>query len=103
MQELKNIKVDLIDPLKIIDKNNSNDIDNFFLTLGLIYNDLKGLIIFYRHCKEKYVIKKDNEGLTFKNSELAGLQLQIQRLMIGLVRETIKFIYKKRLIIESSE
>jgi hypothetical protein len=100
MEELNNIKIDTLKPYKLIDKSKLNEIDNFFLTLGLIYNDLKGLVIFYRLSEEKYLVKEE-EGLTFRNGELGGLKLQIYRLMIGLIRETIKFIYLKQSTIKS--
>ena len=100
MEELNDIKIDTIRPSKLVNRSEINEIDNFFLTLGLIFNDLKGLMIFYRHCEEKYLVQ-ENEGLTFRNGELGGLKLQVHRLMIGLIREAIKYIHKKKDLIKS--
>jgi hypothetical protein len=93
-------KLNGIDPEKLIDKNNTQDIDTFFLVLGLIFNDLKGLVLFDRTIIETYERPEVNEA-TAHAGEHAGIRYQIIRLLIGLVSEFSTFLKINKKTIES--
>lgn len=95
-----NCVLESIPPSKIIDKSNINDIDNLFLSLGLIFNDLKGIILFNDILKKEYIKPKDNE-ISAHGGEYAGIQLQILKLSVALVDEFFLELEKNKEIIKS--
>lgn len=85
-KERFNCILESINPSKLIDKNKSDDIDNFFLALGLIYNDLKGLILFNNLLKKNY--SEPHPGKIDSHSgEYVGTQVQINKLSVALISE----------------
>ncbi|MEK7644926.1 MAG: hypothetical protein AAB391_01185 [Patescibacteria group bacterium] len=89
-------KYEGIVPSKILDKDNQTELDNFFLMLGVIFNDLKGLLFFSNLLKNTYrpLSKEESVGQTTSAhlGEFSGLNLQISRLIIGLISEFILFL-----------
>lgn len=85
---------------KIIDKSNVDDIDNLFLSLGLIFNDLKGIILFNDLIKRNY--KKPIPGeINAHAGEYAGIQLQIVKLSVALIDEFFIVLEKNKDTIKS--
>lgn len=78
----------------------SDDMQNFFLILGLIFNDLKGLLFFRKLIGDIYREPKDNE-ITAHAGEHNGLINQINRLVMSTVSEFFIFIDKNKTIINS--
>ena len=81
-------------------KEGKNDLDDFFLTLALIYNDMKGITLFQVLLNEHY------EPLSSKidphNGELGGLNIHIIRIFSGLIEEFLNFLAENP-IIESKD
>jgi len=80
-----------ISPGKIIAREEPGDLDNFFLVLSLIYNDLKGLISFdvlIRGVYETPIDPKPN----VHSGEYSGIRLHIERLLIGMTSEFFVFL-----------
>lgn len=88
-----------IKPSKIINKSNIDDIDNLFLSLGLIFNDLKGIILFSDLLKKDY-IKPISEEISAHSGEYAGVQLQILKLSVALIDEFFIVIEKNQDVIK---
>lgn len=94
--------LDNIVPSKLINQNDVKDLDCFFLVLGLIYNDLKGLILFDVTIREIYEKPTDFEP-TVHAGEYSGIRLQIERLMIGLVSEFFVFLRENKATLNSTQ
>lgn len=96
-------KYEGIVPSKIIDKNKQTELDNFFLMLGVIFNDLKGLLFFSDLLKNTYrpLSKEESTGQTTSVhlGESAGLNLQVSRLIIGLVNEFFSFLRENETVL----
>jgi len=93
-EELKEIK-----PSKIILKNTNNDIDDFFLVLGLFFNDLKGLNFYLMKLEEwknEFKVDMPDNKATSYIGEYSGMALQLQRLIIGSIYELTEFLEKNK-------
>lgn len=95
---LQNIK-----PLRLIGKT-EDPLENFFLVLSLIFNDLKGLIALDQLIKDVYRLP------TSKPMEISahaggyhGAIFQINRLLSGLVNEFLEFVKHNEKVINSFE
>lgn len=93
--ELKNI-----DPRKIVDENEKDNIGSFFLGLGVIFNDLKGLIWFNKMLNDNYETPSIDET-TSHAGNYAGIAMQIQKLMAGIINEFFIFIEKNKTIFQN--
>jgi len=89
-----------IQPSKIIDKSNVDDVDNLFLSLGLIFNDLKGIILFNDLIKKHYEKPIPGE-INAHAGEYAGIQLQIVKLSVALIDEFLKVLEKNKSTVNS--
>lgn len=89
-----------ISPIHLIDEKNKNNLQSFFLILGLIFNDLKGLIFFQKIIEDNY--RKPNADETSAHAgEYSGLMVQADKLLIATVGEFYKFIDENRVILSS--
>jgi hypothetical protein len=91
-------KLESIAAGKLINKEKPNDFDSFFLILGLIYNDLKDLLLFldlfnknYRHPEPD-----GSEPASVHLGQWGGIQNHLNRLFIGFISEFLIFIDKNR-------
>src|SRR5574343_423836 len=92
-----------IDPRRIIDpKKSNNDIDNFFLVLGLVFNDLKGIVLFERMLLEKFR-KPEFVEVSIQCGEYNGFSLQISKVFGGIINEFFKFLSKNKKILLKGE
>lgn len=78
-----------------IESSTNRDLENFFLILGLIFNDLKGLLFFSRIIEENYR-KPELDEVNFHSGEYNGLKLQIDKLIISTVGEFFRFLEKNQ-------
>lgn len=85
-----------IDPDKLINEENRS-IDNFFLIMALIFNDLKGLVFYRRLLNSSYRHPNENE-ISVHAGEYSGLVVQNNKLVISLVCEFIEFLSKNNTI-----
>jgi hypothetical protein len=77
-----------------------NDLDDFFLVLSVIFNDLKGLLYFGMSLEEHYRTAPSDE-LSVHSGEVGGLQAQQYRLLAGLIREFLAFLKENAAIVKS--
>ncbi len=89
-----------ISPRLLIDDSKKKDIQSFFLILGLIFNDLKGLIFFQKLVEDHYR-KPDINEVTAHAGEYNGLIAQADKLLIATVGEFFKFIEENRSVLGS--
>jgi hypothetical protein len=90
-----------ISPKHIIDQDNKKDIQSFFLILGLIFDDLKGLIFFQKVIEDNYR-KPDVNEVSAHAGEYNGLIAQTERLLIATVGEFFKFIEENEVVLTST-
>lgn len=89
-----------IDPNRIIDQKKFDDLDNFFLALGLIFNDLKGVVLFEKMLVERFRKPKTSE-VSVQRGEYGGLLIQIVKISSALISEFFKLLEENRDIINS--
>lgn len=69
--------------------------EDFFLVLALVYNDLKGLLLFGVLLSEVYR-QPELEELSPHAGEIYGLRTQQEKLIASHIREFLKFLMKRR-------
>ena len=99
MKEFKgNLKK--IEPKKILDKDKQDDLEGFFLVLGMAFNDIKGILLFSSLLKENYRQLEPGE-VSVHSGEYGGLKLQINKMMISLISEFLIFIRNNKSIVNN--
>lgn len=91
-----------IDPRKLITENNSNDVENFFLVLSCIFNDLKGILLFETMLIEKYK-KPEDEERNVHSGNYYGTLVYINKLMLSTINEFIIFLQKNINVFDDPE
>lgn len=82
-----------IEPNKLVYKNEHNKTDGFFLGLGVVFNDIKGLLLFEKILTDNFE-KPSNDEITSHAGNYGGTRIQIQKLLISTIHEFFKFIEK---------
>ena len=98
-KEFKNVLRN-ISPRHLIDEDDKKEIQSFFLILGLIFNDLKGLIFFQKIIEDNYR-KPEPEEVSAHAGEYNGLIGQIDKFLIATVGEFFKFIDENKSVLNS--
>ncbi len=89
-----------IEPYRIIDEKNNDPLDNFFLVLAVVYNDLKGTILFEKLIEDHYR-KPPIEETTAHAGEYAGIFVQTGKIRIANTREFFKFLKQNEKVLLS--
>lgn len=89
-----------ISPKLLVDEKKKTDIQSFFLILGLIFNDLKGLVFFQKFIEDNYR-KPDINEISAHAGEYNGLIAQADKLLIATVGEFFKFIEENKSVLNS--
>ena len=87
----------------LISKEKVNEVDNFFLALGVIFNDLKGFLLFDILIREKYRKPEINESPSVHLGEYNGLLVQVNKLLAGLVCEFLKCLEANQDVFSTGE
>lgn len=90
-----------IDPKKIIKLGDNNKVDNFFLILGLVFNDLKSLIFYSELVKDEFK-DIDKNSVTCENGEYGGINSHLSRLVSSTIFEFFKTLQNQTKVISSS-
>jgi hypothetical protein len=93
-------KITNIPPHLIIEKENCSELQKFFLILGLIFNDLKDIIFFYKLVQDQYELPTINETSEHAG-EYGGISAHCERLLISIVGEFFIFIKKNKAVTSS--
>lgn len=93
-------KLQKIDPKRIIDPKKSNELDDFFLTLALIFNDLKGIVLFERMMIERFR-KPEVKECSVQCGEYGGLLVETSKFFGGVINEFFIFLSKNKDIVNS--
>lgn len=88
-----------IAPVRLVGKGDE-EIENFFLVMSLIFNDLKGLIYF--DLELRTTRRKPTTGeVTTHAGEFGGLSLQLYKLQVGLVSEFLVFLKENEKVLST--
>lgn len=85
-------------PQSLIKENQQDYLDDFFLSLALIFNDLKGIILFQDLLNKTY--QAPGPEINEHDGEFGGLNMQIVRILSGLINEFLVLL-KENSIIDS--
>jgi hypothetical protein len=92
-----------IDPDKIIKEGNDNKVGSFFVGLGMIFNDLKDLILFEQLIVNDYRLPNLNEECSDHSGNYCGIMVHINKLFAGAITEFFIFIKENRDILNDAE
>jgi len=91
-----------IDPSRLMKEQEEDKFANFFLVLGHIFNDLKGLLLFERLITEHYE-KPEAEEVSVHSGEVGGIFMQIQKMIASTIHEFFKFLKEHKETISGRE
>ena len=95
--ELKHIKSE-----RLIDSKKKDEIEDFFLTLGIFYNDLKSFTFYLVQMKNQFS-HIDLNKISVETGEYYGMECQLQRLIAGTLHEFFDFLDEKKGILKTEE
>jgi hypothetical protein len=88
-------KLEEINPSKLINEEKEDPFQSFFIALGLIFNDFKGLILLDKLLRKSYRKPEDSE-VSVQQGEYAGIRVQINKLIIAVFREFLDFLKQNK-------
>jgi hypothetical protein len=91
-----------IDPKLLVTEGESSQVESFFLSLGVVFNDLKGLILFDAILTDSYEKIAIGE-VTAHSGNYAGTRVQIQKLIASTINEFFKLLEGQYGILANSE
>lgn len=101
-EDFKTGELKHIEPSRLIKEGVKSPIDNFFLVLAVIFNDLKGLVLFEKLIQDRYRDPLDNE-VSSHSGECAGIFSQIYKIFVANIQEFFLFLKVKKDILETTE
>ena len=91
-----------IDPKFLVSNSKEDKVEDFFITLGLVFNDLKGFMLFIKLLEDNYE-KPDNDAATVHAGNFGGILVQIDRFVISSIFEFFKFLEENKDLFSRSE
>ncbi len=101
-KEILEDNLDYIDPHFLVDEDKFNKLESFFIVLGVVFNDLKGLIFF----EDMVIATYKNPGfeeITAQAGNYAGMMVQINKLFAGIISEFFIFLGEYKNIFNTQE
>lgn len=89
-----------INPETVIPRTGTDSAASFFLTLALIYNDMKGLLWWHTQADKH---RRPNGEISPVAGQLRGFTIQIKRLAVGLLHELFETFEEFRDVVLSSD
>jgi hypothetical protein len=91
-----------IDPALLVNKDKANRLESFFLGLGVVFNDLKGLLLFEKMLADCYEAPADDE-VSSHVGNFGGVRVQLQKLHASTVNEFFIFLKKNSDVMATNE
>lgn len=91
-----------VKPSRIINKDSKDSVEEFFLTMGIIFNDLKDLT-FFTILVENQFENIDLSKASVETGEYNGIIGHLQRLIISTLHEFVKFLSENKKLLEMDE
>lgn len=95
-------ELEWIDPNFLVTKDEDEKVEAFFLGLGAVFNDMKGLILFEKMLVENYDAPATDE-VSSHAGDYGGVMVQIQKLMVSTIHEFFIFLKKSSPVYTTSE
>jgi hypothetical protein len=92
-----------IEPYRIIKESKNDTIDNFFLVLAVVYNDLKGIDLFENLILEKYRSPLFGEKPSAHVGEFSGIFTQTRKIYISYLKEFLDFLKENEKVLLTTE
>lgn len=92
-----------LDPKGVVDRKTGVkdlELESFFLSLALIFNDIKGIALIERDFLKKYEKPEPNK-ISGHAGEWAGIKLQIVKYSASILHEALNLIEKKKKLLSS--
>ncbi len=90
-----------IDPARLVNQRINDKVENFFLILGVFYNDLKSLTFHLLQTDNKF--EGLNIGISPEVGEYGGIKNHLNRLTAAHIHEFFKFISENKNVLEYQE
>ena len=91
-----------LDPHRLIDQQQKDNVAGFFLVLALYYNDLKSLLYHYNRTNEAFE-GTSSEDISIQAGEFGGIRAHLLRLMASTVFEFLEFLKTNRSVLGTAE
>jgi len=91
-----------INPEVLIRRSGADPLGGFFLALGLIFNDIKGVMLLEELLTENFIKPKDDDVTTHAGN-YSGILLQVNKLLISIISEFFVFLKQNKEIFSSQE
>lgn len=91
-----------IPPSRLFNEKEKDPLASFFLVLAVIFNDIKGLLLFQEMLVDRYR-KPEPWEKSVHAGEFWGLHMQLTRLLVGTLHEILKFLEEHKKEISSPE
>ena len=102
MQNFSNEELKHVDPVRLMKKEKADNIADFFLVLGVFYNDLKSFM-YYSALLDETFKKVNKEKISAETGEYFGMKIHLEKLTISTIHEFFAFIKKSKNILETQE
>ena len=93
-------KLTEVSPSRLFTEKTTDKTANFFLVLSVVYNDLKGILLFQSLVAENYRRPGSRER-SVHSGEYSGLHIQLTRILIGTIHEFFNFLEKNKEVLET--
>jgi len=103
MKQIFKGEITSLNPCRIIKENEDDEVSNFFLVLAVIYNDLKGIILFEKLISDTYEEPLSTDNPSMHIGEYGGLFTQTRKIFIGCLREFFDFLKSNKEILSTPE
>ena len=93
-------KIRKLDPKGIIDEQTplkNLELESFFLALGMIFNDIRGIVVLQEAFKEKY--DRPDGTVSIHTGNYVGIDLQVVKYLASILHEALKLIESKKAIV----
>jgi len=101
-KEFKGAELRHIEPYRLLKEGLNDHLDNFFLVLAVIYNDLKGIILFEKLITDGYRLPPIDE-VSVHAGEYGGIFTQTRKILSGNIREFLGFLKENKSELSTTE
>ncbi len=91
-----------IDPELLINPDQQNKIESFFVTLGTIFNEINSIIVFEKMLEDFYEKPKPGEE-SVHAGHYGGLKVYIQKMLASTIHEFFDFLNKNADVLDEEE
>lgn len=91
-----------MNPERLINPSKEDEVGNFFLVLGIFYNDLKSLTFHLVRTDYRFQ-ETDTKQVSIEMGEYGGIKSHLERLVAATLHEFFQFLDQNKAVLETSE